>query len=175
MSATVVEHWKSPMLEDEMSENLSASLEAENDWELRGSVDKARAEIAPLRDGRGQSRPDPAAALAALQGGEDSAKKKEWASALLLVQEACDSIRFSEERVEALERELEQAVVQSRDDLKQMVSRLQTAQNEIEAANARADAAEARAHEAENWLARLNEAIVEGFGRLSHREERDED
>ena len=103
----------------------------------------------------------------------DRMKANEWAATLVLVKEACESIRISEERVEALENELEQLTLQSRDDLKKMLARYQAAQEEIKAATAKAKAFEARAVEAEGWLGRLNEAIVDGFGRQSRPGERD--
>lgn len=91
-------------------------------------------------------------------------KREEWAASLALVEEACETIRLSEQRIEELERELEQTVIQSRDNLKQMLKRIEASQEETQAASMRAQAAEARAAEAEEWLARLNSAIVKGFG-----------
>lgn len=104
----------------------------------------------------------------------DRLKTNEWAATLVLVKEACESIRISEERVEALENELEQLTLQSRDDLKKMLARYQAAQEEIKSATARAKAFEARAIEAESWLGRLNEAIVDGFGRPTRSGEHDD-
>jgi predicted S18 family serine protease len=96
--------------------------------------------------------------------GEEDPRKAEWSSTLLLVQEACEAIKASEDRVEALESELEAANARYREGSLQMVARLNAAEEEIKAANARAKAFEARAAEAEAWLTRLNQAIVNGFG-----------
>jgi len=155
-----------------MTESASKLVAIEPSWKLRGFADGGRGSEAPAKDeDRAAEDEDAGPILLAKdltidEPDVEDARKKEWASALALVQEACESIRFSEERVEELERELEQAAIQSRDDLKQMLARLHAAQEEIQAANARADAAEARALEAEGWLGRLNQAIVEGFSRL---------
>lgn len=96
--------------------------------------------------------------------GEEDPRKAEWSSTLLLVQEACEAIKAAEERVEALESELEAANARYREGSLQMVARMNAAEEEIKAAVARAKASEARAMEAEAWLTRLNQAIVNGFG-----------
>lgn len=95
---------------------------------------------------------------------EEDPRKAEWSSSLLLVQEAVEAIKAAEERVEALEHELEASNARYREGSLQMAARMNAAEEEIKAANARAKAFEARALEAEGWLARLNQAIVNGFG-----------
>lgn len=156
-----------------MSDNAMKKVSEDDGWNSRvfpggdadispvGKTGRALAEVISSEAQRGDHK----------TAGEP--KSSEWASTLLLVQEACESIRISEERVEALERELEQAAINSRDDLKQMLVRFQSAQEEIKNANARAKAFEARALEAENWLGRLNEAIVDGFSRRLSADESD--
>ncbi|MBP0437591.1 hypothetical protein [Tianweitania sediminis] len=101
---------------------------------------------------------------------EDEPRKPEWASSLLLVQEACEAIKASEERVQVLELEIEAMNAAHRDASIQMAARLNSAEEEIRAANQRAKAFEARAIEAETWLTRLNQAIVNGFGGSIKRE-----
>jgi septal ring factor EnvC (AmiA/AmiB activator) len=98
---------------------------------------------------------------------EPDTRKSEWNSSLLLVQEACEAIKASEDRVQALESELEALHAKHRDTVMQMKARLQSAEEEIKAANAQANALEARAVEAEAWLARLNQAIMNGFGGIA--------
>lgn len=113
-----------------------------------------------------QSRPSAAARPLALKySNEEEPRKKEWASSLLLIQEACEAIKASEERVESLERELEMAVFQARDEQRQTNAKLISAQEEVISANNRARTMEIRAQEAEGWLRRLNDAVVEGFGK----------
>lgn len=101
---------------------------------------------------------------------EDEPRKPEWASSLLLVQEACEAIKASEERVQVLELEIEAMNAAHRDASIQMAARLNSAEEEIRAANQRAKAFEARAVEAETWLTRLNQAIINGFGSSIKRE-----
>lgn len=107
----------------------------------------------------------PTRALTLKYSSDEEPRKKEWASTLLLVQEACEAIKTSEERVEGLERELEMAAFQAREEQRQLSSKLSAAQDEVVVANARAKAFETRAQDAEAWLRRLNDAIVEGLGK----------
>lgn len=102
---------------------------------------------------------------AALAEGEEPAQRRDWSSALDLVQEACEAIRISEERVQDLERQGQQASLQAREDIKALQLQIQAGERRAQAAEARATKAEARALEAESWLARLHDAIVMGFGR----------
>jgi hypothetical protein len=95
---------------------------------------------------------------------DEEPRKAQWNSSLLLVQEACEAIKSSEERVQSLENEIEAMNAAHRDASLQMAARLSGAEEEIKAANMRARAFEARAIEAEAWLTRLNQAIVNGFG-----------
>jgi hypothetical protein len=119
-----------------------------------------------------QSRSSVATRPVALKyASDEDPRKKEWASSLLLIQEACEAIKASEERVESLERELEMAAFQTREEQRQTTAKLNSAQDEVLAANARAKAMEARAQEAEGWLRRLNDAIVDGFGKQNKPED----
>ncbi|RFC65155.1 hypothetical protein DYI37_04705 [Fulvimarina endophytica] len=130
-----------------------SNFQTNNDWVLRTiSSEEAQTE----RGGKSRARPE--------QTSEGAHMSSDWAATLELVQEACESIRFSEERVAALENELEQVSLQSRNDLRAMNGRLAAAQDEIKAANLRAKLAEKRAQDAENWLVKINEAVRQGFG-----------
>jgi hypothetical protein len=94
-----------------------------------------------------------------------SAPRKDWSAALDLIQEATEAIRMSEERVEELERAAEEQEVRTRSEYALLRDQLQMAQREIENAYHRAAVAEKQAQEANEWLARLNAAITQGFGR----------
>ena len=102
---------------------------------------------------------------------EEEPRKAEWNSSLLLVQEACEAIKSSEERVQSLENEIEAMNAAHREAALQMAAQLNGAEEEIRAANTRARAFEARAIEAEAWLSRLNQAIVNGLGKTINREQ----
>ena len=91
--------------------------------------------------------------------------RRDWSAALDLIQEATEAIRLSEERVEELEREAEAQEVRTRAEYAALRDQLQLAQREIENAYARASTAEKQAQEANEWLARLNAAITQGFAR----------
>ena len=102
---------------------------------------------------------------------DEEPRKAQWNSSLLLVQEACEAIKSSEERVQSLEHEIEAMNAAHREAALQMAAQLNGAEEEIKAANARARAFEARAIEAEAWLSRLNQAIVNGFGKTVNRDQ----
>lgn len=105
-----------------------------------------------------------AAPAAEHEGDEQPIRKRDWSSALDLVQEACEAIRISEERVLELERQNQQSSFQAREDIKALQLQLQASERRAQAAETRATRAEARALEAESWLARLHDAITMGFG-----------
>lgn len=86
------------------------------------------------------------------------AAKRDWSSSLDLIHEATAAIRISEERASELEQELERTVAQA-------LERAQFLEAQVAAAQSRAEAAEKRAGEAEEWLARLHDAVVAGFTR----------
>lgn len=129
-------------------------------WMLRGSNGS----------GRGEANGSNGFAPPAAETGTDepsSGGRRDWSAALDLIQEATEAIRLSEERVEELERQAEEQDIRTRADYAALRDQLQMAQREIENAYARADAAEKQAKEANEWLARLNSAITQGFGRGS--------
>jgi len=141
-----------------MAENSANTVSIEA-WNATEMAQDRKADTTPPR-APGAVRP-----IALKYSSEEDSRRKEWASSLLLVQEACEAIKASEERVESLERELELAVFEAREEQRQMTARLNAAQDEVLSANARAKSLEARAQEAEAWLRRLNDAIVAGFGK----------
>jgi hypothetical protein len=83
-------------------------------------------------------------------------QKRDWSSAIDLVNEACEAVRLAEERAATAERYSQQLNQYYSEQVKGLELRLQTAEK-------RADAANARAGEAEEWLIRFHDAIVSGF------------
>ncbi|MBV8850386.1 MAG: hypothetical protein JOZ16_12465 [Methylobacteriaceae bacterium] len=89
-------------------------------------------------------------------------QKRDWSSAIDLVNEACEAVRLAEERASTAERYSQQLNQYYAEQVKGLELRLQTAEK-------RADAANARAAESEEWLLRFHDAIVNGFkGVLDH-------
>jgi hypothetical protein len=87
---------------------------------------------------------------------EKSLQKRDWSSAIDLVNEACEAVRLAEERASTAERYSQQLNQYYAEQVKGLELRLQTAEKRAEAANA-------RAAEAEEWLIRFHDAIVTGF------------
>lgn len=94
----------------------------------------------------------------------ENAGKTEWTSTLLLVEEACEAIKASEERVETLELELEAQSLRSREERRLLELKLIAIQQEVAKNEALVKNWQTRALEAEGWLARLNDALVANFG-----------
>ncbi|MBX9931610.1 MAG: hypothetical protein K2Y56_08745 [Methylobacterium sp.] len=94
--------------------------------------------------------------------------RRDWSSALDLIHEATAAIRISEERSSELEAELQRTVVQALERAKFLEAQIAVAEN-------RAMLAEQRASDAEEWLARLHDAVVTGFGRKAPSAGRDDD
>lgn len=86
------------------------------------------------------------------------AERRDWAAAIDLVKEASEAVRFAEERAETAETYSRQLAAFHKEQIK-------AAEQRIAAAERRADAALQRANEAESWLNRFHDAIVQGFGR----------
>ena len=84
--------------------------------------------------------------------------KRNWSSTLDLIHEATTAIRISEERAAELEIELKRTVAQA-------IERERLLEQKVAATEARAELAESRASDAEEWLARLHDAVVTGFTR----------
>ena len=87
---------------------------------------------------------------------EKPLQKRDWSSAIDLVNEACEAVRLAEERASTAERYSQQLNQYYAEQVKGLELRLQTAEKRAEAANA-------RAAEAEEWLIRFHDAIVSGF------------
>ena len=91
------------------------------------------------------------------QGREDRPpQKRDWSSAIDLVNEACEAVRLAEERASTAERYSQQLNQYYAEQVKGLELRLQTAERRAEAANQ-------RAAEAEEWLVRFHDSIVTGF------------
>ena len=84
--------------------------------------------------------------------------RRDWSASLDLIHEATAAIRISEERSSELEHELERTALRAQERAESLEAQLAAAQN-------RAELAERRAAEAEEWLARLHDAVVAGFTR----------
>ncbi len=99
-------------------------------------------------------------------GGERSAAppahQRDWSAALDLVNEAYEAIRIAEERAAAAE-----------DYSKQLTQyhseQLRVADARLAAAEKRAEAAEARARDAEEWLVKFHDTILDGFQKTKTR------
>jgi hypothetical protein len=83
-------------------------------------------------------------------------QKRDWSSAIDLVNEACEAVRLAEERASTAERYSQQLNQYYAEQVRGLELRLQTAEKRAEAANG-------RAAEAEEWLIRFHDAIVSGF------------
>jgi hypothetical protein len=115
---------------------------------------------------RGAPAPEPLAPQAAPADGlpAPAGPKRDWSASLDLIHEATAAIRISEERAAELEQELERTVARA-------LERATALEAQVAAAQTRADLAERRAEEAEEWLARLHDAVVEGFTRRPSQDE----
>lgn len=150
--------------EDEMMESAQKRPVDTEQWALRG-VASASVADAPAAERVVSFQPMPVDND--LLSSDSPLRRRDWSSALDLVEEACEAIRIRDERVDELEREAVQFAAQMREEMKLYQAQLQAAQRQIQQAEARAEKAEARATEAETWLARLDEAIKSGFGRIA--------
>jgi chromosome segregation ATPase len=84
--------------------------------------------------------------------------KRDWSSAIDLVNEAFEAIRLADERAVAAENYHQQLIQHHKEQVRSLESR-------ITAAEKRAEGAEGRLKEAESWLARFHDTIVDGFQR----------
>lgn len=95
------------------------------------------------------------------------APARDWAATLDLVQEASNAMRDNEARIAQLEAEAELQRVETHREMEALLAQLRLAQREIEHAYEQTAAAMARAVAAESWLEKLDDTIVNCFGRLS--------
>ena len=87
---------------------------------------------------------------------ENAPQKRDWSSAIDLVNEACEAVRLAEERAVTAERYSQQLNQYYAEQVRGLEVRLLAAEKRGEAANT-------RAAEAEEWLVRFHDAIVSGF------------
>jgi hypothetical protein len=113
---------------------------------------------------RGSAAPEQGPSDEALPAPANAGPKRDWSASLDLIHEATAAIRISEERAAELEQELERTVARA-------LERATALEAQVAAAQSRADLAERRADEAEEWLARLHDAVVEGFTRRAPADE----
>ena len=85
------------------------------------------------------------------------AERRDWGAALDLINEASEAVRWAEERAQTAEDYSKQLAIFHKEQLK-------AADQRVANADKRAEAALQRATEAEAWLTRFHDAIVEGFG-----------
>ena len=84
--------------------------------------------------------------------------KRDWSAALDLVDEAFEAIRMAEERANAAEAYQSQLIQHHNEQVRALEMRLA-------GSDKRAEAAEARAKDAEAWLSRYHDKIVDRFQR----------
>ena len=91
-------------------------------------------------------------------GERGDAPKRDWSSAIDLVNEAFEAIRLADERAVAAENYHQQLIQHHKEQVRGLETRIATAEK-------RAEGAEGRLKEAESWLARFHDTIVDGFQR----------
>lgn len=96
--------------------------------------------------------------MPAQTGDRGAPQKRDFSSALDLVEEAFEAIRIAEDRAVAAEDYHQQLVQHHKEQLRALEVRLSASEK-------RAEAAEARAKEAETWLVKFHDTIVDGFQR----------
>ncbi len=87
-----------------------------------------------------------------------TAERRDWGAAIDLINEASNAVRWAEERAQTAEDYSKQLAAFHKEQMK-------AAEQRATAAEKRAEAALLRAAEAEAWLTRFHDAIVEGFGK----------
>lgn len=93
---------------------------------------------------------------------------RDFKSAIDLIKEASEAIRFSEERAGELEQQLHQVSHRSAEQVKALELQVATLERRLIKAEERARAAEVRANDAETWLSRLHDTIITSFRRPVH-------
>jgi hypothetical protein len=88
---------------------------------------------------------------------------RDWSAALDLVRQAAEIIRAADQRAEEREALTREVVQRATQQLEAAEARIQAAEARARAAEARAQAAEVRAREADEWLGRIHQVIVEEF------------
>lgn len=98
----------------------------------------------------------------------DGAPVRDFKSAIDLIKEASEAIRFSEERAVELEQQLHQITHRSAEQVKALELQVATLERRLIKSEERARTAEVRANEAETWLSRLHDTIITSFRRPVH-------
>lgn len=98
------------------------------------------------------------------QPGEGGAVR-DFKSAIDLIKEASEAIRFSEERSVELEQQLHQITTRSAEQMKALELQVAALERRLAKSEERARAAEVRANDAETWLSRLHDTIITSFRR----------
>ena len=93
------------------------------------------------------------------QAAEKPDGRRDWRGAIDLVNEACEAVRLAEERTKAAEHFSAQLERYSADLARKTEARMAMLERKLEVA-------EARANEAEEWLLKFHDAIVNGFGEV---------
>lgn len=91
------------------------------------------------------------------------APARDWSAALVLVQEASEAIRISEERATQLEERLAQVLSEAREEIERLNLLVADGEQKRLQAEERANLTELRAAEAEAWLAKLHDTVVASF------------
>lgn len=93
---------------------------------------------------------------------------RDFKSAIDLIKEASEAIRFSEERAVELEQQLHQVSHRSAEQVKALELQVAALERRLIKSEERARAAEVRANDAETWLSRLHDTIITSFRRPVH-------
>lgn len=93
---------------------------------------------------------------------------RDFKSAIDLIKEASEAIRFSEERAVELEQQLHQVSNRSAEQVKALELQVAALERRLIKSEERARAAEVRANDAETWLSRLHDTIITSFRRPLH-------
>ncbi len=95
----------------------------------------------------------------------DMAPVRDFKSAIDLIKEASEAIRFAEERSAELEQQLHQVTNRSAEQVKALEIQVAALERRLLKSEERARAAEVRANDAETWLSRLHDTIITSFRR----------
>jgi hypothetical protein len=90
---------------------------------------------------------------------------RDFKSAIDLIKEASEAIRFAEERSAELEQQLHQVSSRAAEQVKALEIQVSALERRLLKSEERARAAEVRANDAETWLSRLHDTIITSFRR----------
>ncbi|GJD36902.1 hypothetical protein [Methylobacterium aerolatum] len=101
----------------------------------------------------------------ASHGAGDITPVRDFKSAIDLIKEASEAIRFAEERSAELEQQLHQVSGRAAEQVKALEIQVAALERRLMKSEERARAAEVRANDAETWLSRLHDTIITSFRR----------